>query len=183
VVALAVTVNAPPNPDAAGFDLWARGQVGALGFCPAIPPPSVTAETFLTSRQLPNPSLQIQPGEAVVGLLAYLQINGQTTKTFVIQDGFGNTITIVAIGSYQVDWGDGTVDNVGQDAGGPYPNGDVTHAYQKSGTVTITVTETWTATWSSTGVLGNLAGGIPGRTTVGVLPNFPVHEVQANRNQ
>jgi hypothetical protein len=172
-----------PTRSQASFDAFARRQVGTLSWCPSIPPPSLTAAKFFTTRELPSPTLQIQPGEAVVGLLAYLQITGSTSRTFVVRDGFGNTITIQATGSYQVDWGDGTVDDVGQDSGGPYPNGDVTHAYQRSGRFNVVVTETWKAAWSSAGTLGDLAGAIPARTTVGTLPDFPAHDVQANRDQ
>ena len=173
-----------PTAMQAQFDTYARGQVAKFGWCPATPPPSVTAANFFTTRQLPSPAVQIQPGEAVVGLLAYMQINAPTTMVFTITDGLGNRITITAIGSFHVDWGDGSpIENVGQDHGGPYPSGDITHAYQTAGSVNVIVTETWSASWSSQGALGNLGGAIAGRSTVGELTNFPVRDVQANRDQ
>lgn len=177
-------VVGPPNPMQAQVDAYIRGSVSAMGWCPATPPPSMTANTFFTTRQLPSPTVQIQPGRAVVGMLAYMQIDAPTSETFLIDDGFGNAITITAGGRFHVDWGDGSpVQDVGSDHGGPYPDGDITHAYQQAGTVTVTVTESWSASWSSAGTLGKLAGTVPHRTTVGRLPNFAVHDVQANRDQ
>jgi hypothetical protein len=126
---------------------------------------------------LPTPTVRVQPGEAIVGLLAYLEIGGPQTANFNVTI-LGVPVTVTATSTYEVDWGDGSppaVDLTTQ--GGPYPDGTITHAYQNSGHFTITVTQHWTATWTAQGAVGTIGG----LFTIGRL-DLPVIEVQANRD-
>jgi hypothetical protein len=145
------------------------------------PPPRPTPQQLgaqaVAHLPLPAPTLRVQPGEAIVGLLAYLEIGGPRTAAFNVTI-LGVPVTVSATSTYEVDWGDGSPHTAGLTTqGGPYPDGTIIHAYQSSGHFTITVTQHWTATWAAEGA----AGTIGGLFTAGRL-TLPVFEVQANRD-
>ncbi|MGH9071548.1 MAG: hypothetical protein ACRDX8_10395, partial [Acidimicrobiales bacterium] len=76
-------------------------------------------------------------------------------------------------------WGDGDSNDGPYDsAGGPYPNGTITHYWDYDGTYDIVVDEDWTATWTLAGASGTLTG----LQTEGTIPNFRVSQVESVRN-
>ena len=117
---------------------------------PAPPTPEQLARDFWATRQLPSPSLDITPDYAVSGKQVYLQITGPKATTFHVDNPLGPAVDISATSRYVVDWGDGTPPTTTNSQGGPWPDGDVTHVYDRAaGTVTIRVTQRWSATWTA----------------------------------
>jgi hypothetical protein len=97
---------------------------------------------------LPQPTLRVEPGYAVTGLRAYLQIGSPDHLPFVFQ-GFHNAVSMACSWTgFDVAWGDGTVDNGVTSTGGPWPDGNVTHVYQQaSRDDDLAVTEHWACPW------------------------------------
>jgi len=117
----------------------------------------------------------IPPGYAITGKPAFLVTDGTVAPAPFAQQTPLGPMSIVAHGTYWVDWGDGS-------RGGPfpaesqgYPSGDIVHTYDDVGTVTVTVTEAWTATWR----LGAAHGTLDQLHTQAVIPDFVVRQVQA----
>ena len=77
----------------------------------------------------------------------------------------------------EVDWGDGRGEDEGpfESAGGPYPEGEIRHVYQRSGFYDVVVTQRWTLAWS----VGGSGGRITGVETSGTLEDFEVFAVEA----
>ena len=144
---------------------------------PAPPPPSVIAEQTVINLPLPEPEPQIDPGYAITGLRAYLETGSSTSHDFGSIDTVLGPLSVSATSTYTVDWGDGTTTGPHGSAGGPYPDGDITHLYRRSATVTVTVTQNWTASWS----LAGQSGTVSGLVTSGTIDGFVVREVQAIR--
>lgn len=149
--------------------------------CPARtpPPPSAAdlARQWSQGAALPAPRLVVQPGHAVTGLPAYLEIHTPDRWTIAIPDPIRNDIISISCGhtGFDVDWGDHTAVDHTSSVGGPYPGGDVTHAYQgASPRDTLTVTEHWSCTWSDP--LGD-GGTIAGLQSTGQLP-LEIREIQ-----
>jgi len=131
-------------------------------------------------QQLGSPAPRIQPGRAISGKTAFLEIGGAGPRSFDMADPLGGPGAHVdARPTYRVDWGDGTVIETSSN-GGPWPHGDVTHVYQRSGHYDVIVTARWTAQWS--GANGE-RGDLNGLTTEGRIARFPVTEVQAVRQR
>jgi hypothetical protein len=182
--------SAPVNPWNPANIAACQAQSGGLGVlipcpqagpaAPAAPPPPqpgasiVSGATLTLQRQLPQPSLTVQPGYAVTGLRAYLQIGTPDNRPFTFQ-GFENAVSMLCSWtSFDVAWGDGTVDNGVSSTGGPWPNGDVTHVYQQASPQDdLMVTEHWSCPWhDQIGGAGLLA-----LETQGDLP-LEVREIQ-----
>lgn len=131
-------------------------------------------------RQLGAPAPRIQPGRAIAGKTAFLEIGGAGPRSFDVADPLGGPGAHVdARPTYRVDWGDGTVIETSS-TGAAWPHGDVTHVYQRSGHYDVIVTARWTAEWS--GANGE-RGDLNGLTTEGRISRFPVSEVQAVRQR
>jgi hypothetical protein len=113
-----------------------------------------------------------------VGLRSYLETGAVTSHTMNGTTPFG-PLELTAESTYTVDWGDGTVTGPHTDPGGPYPDGRITHTYQRSGTYDIVVTQTWTATWT----IGEFGGTLPARSATFTLPEYPARQVQAVRTR
>ena len=127
---------------------------------------------------LPRPSLRVQPGYAVTGLTAYLEIGTPSPWTVSIADPVRHDTITISCGHnlFDVTWGDGTPTMTTSSTGGPYPDGDVTHVYEEaSPSYTLSVTEHWTCHWSAP--LG-AAGTLTGLRSVGEL-QLEVREIQA----
>jgi hypothetical protein len=152
------------------------------GLCPGaeLPEadPAVLAEVFWGEVLLPKPVPRIEPGWAMTGRLAYLETQAPLTQTFTRDTPLG-PLTITATGEFLVDWGDGTRTGPHGTAGGPWPDGRITHGYVTAGAVDVVLTERWRATWT----LGARSGTLTALSTEGVLTDLPVREVQAVRNR
>ena len=153
---------------------------------PAAPPPPpqagatiVAGATATLQDQLPHPQLQVQPGYAVTGLTAYLQITTPTGLHFTFP-GFRNAVVMTCSWDhFDVNWGDGTDDPHVTSTGGPWPDGDVTHVYQQaSPSDDLHVTEYWTCPW--TDQLG--AAGVLHLQTANDLP-LEIREIQVVETQ
>ena len=147
---------------------------------PAPPAPTAAdiAMSWTQSSTLPNPRLRVQPGYAVAGLTAYLEINTPSPLTLAIPDPVRHDTISISCGHtvFDVNWGDGSPIQQTSSTGGPYPNGDVNHMYQQAApSYTIAVTEHWTCRWSDP--LGN-GGTLTGLRSAGQLP-IEVREIQS----
>lgn len=123
---------------------------------------------------LPKPNPKIAPGRAIVGKDAFLETGGQLHFSHRESTPLGE-LRIEATGSYHVDWGDGESTGPHRGEGKPWPDGQITHDYQRAGAYDIVVTEQWTATWQ----LGNDGGNLSGGQTSGRIDAFPAQEIQA----
>jgi hypothetical protein len=125
---------------------------------------------------VPHPS--VPPGYAITGKPAYLVTGGSTNPApFIRQTPLG-TLTITAVGSYEVDWGDGTVPTWGgpyNTEGLPWPNGNIAHTFDNIGYFNIAVEENWTATWTLAGRSGTLNS----LRTTAAIPHYHVEQVEA----
>lgn len=140
-------------------DQAAQGQNGVLwGSCEVeetIDPGFVAQMYWYRAVVPPPPSpLAVDPGKALTGLTAYLEIGGEVPYV----ESFGTpigTLTFTLTPRYVVSWGDDdSMSTTSQ--GGPYPDGDVTHIYTQDDDVTITVEAFWTASWTLAGASGEL---------------------------
>lgn len=149
---------------------------------PAVPSAAaVAAELWRDRMQLPAPQPRIQPGWAMAGRTAYLEVGGSSsiTRTF---DAFGYSIVITATAaSNDVRWDDGAVTTGDGTGGGPWPHGTLTHVWQSGGTYDVEVTRRWTGRWA---LVGGAARAVPGTLwTTATIDDFTVRGVQAVRNR
>lgn len=152
--------------------------------CPAQPPrpgqpvpvetPSMIARRAWEHVLLPQPRPSIAPGRAITGKLGYLETRGEIVHIHTSMTALGQ-LQINASGSYVVSWGDGETSGPYRFEGRPWPDGLITHEYQKTGSYDIVVTERWTATWS----LGGESGILRTLQTTGRIDDFPVEQIQA----
>ncbi len=145
----------------------------------ASPPqtPVSYAIRFWQGARLPAPTPHIAPGRAITGKFAYLETRGTTTHTLTEDDTPFGPLRVVAVGTYEVDWGDGTKTGPHADEGGPWPDGKIVHEYLNVGSYDIVVTERWTATWT----FGSQSGALTELRTTGRIEDFPVEQIQAVR--
>lgn len=149
---------------------------------PAPPSPEQLARDFWATRQLPSPTLDITPDYAVAGKRVYLQITGPKATTFHVANPIGPAVDISATSRYVIDWGDGTPLTTTNSQGGPWPDGDVTHVYDRATTtVTIRVTQRWSATWTAATATG--PGGTLDDLRTGSTLTLRVEQVQPVRNR
>lgn len=176
-------VVAPTLANLAVVHAFTSTQVSLFGLCPqagATAPvvavnPAVLAVRFWETIPLPAPHPVIPPGYAITGKAAYLVTNGTVTPAPFAQGTALGALSIVAHGSYSIDWGDGAASGpFGAESQG-YPNGTIVHTYDNVGTYTVTVTETWTADWQ----LGAAHGTLNQLHTQAAIPGFGVRQVQA----
>lgn len=126
------------------------------------------------SVDLPAPSPRIQPGWAITGKWAYLETRNQTTFTFEKDTEVGR-LTIVATGTYYVDWGDGNTTGPHSMEGRPWPDGVIRHQYTHVGRYDVVATERWVADW----YLGPWSGRLHQLETSGRIDDFEVRQIQA----
>jgi hypothetical protein len=95
-------------------------------------------------------------------------------------DATGITYELTLDTEYEVDWGDGTVETGIDRPGQPYPGGpdEITHVYDRSGTVDVVITAEWTGTWRLAGTHQEqpLQGSAQRSSRIEA---FPVDQVQA----
>jgi hypothetical protein len=136
------------------------------------------ARAFWGTVPLPKPAPRIAPGWAVTGRKSYLEAGDAPTAQFS-RDTPRGQLVIDATGAYYVDWGDGTTTGPHAGPGLPWPDGTITHVYERVGTYDVVVTQRWTAVWhvnSESGTLGGLR-------TDGRIEDFRADELQAVRNR
>jgi len=122
------------------------------------PAASTFAFEFWRNTPLPVPNPSLNPTKPVTGLDAYLSLQADLRPSFTHQTPIG-PLTVSAVGTPTVRWGDGSVTKVTRGyAGGPYPNGKLTHQYIDRCSGTLEVTVSWTARWSLAGDGGTLSG-------------------------
>ena len=123
---------------------------------------------------LPRPQPHIAPGRAITGKPAYLEARGSVAYTYSSETVVG-ILEIIAKGTHYIEWGDGTSSGPFTTNGGPWPEGEITHAYIEVGKFNVVVTTRWTATWR----LGDGRGTLPSTETIGQIEDFPVEQIQA----
>ncbi|MHB1785408.1 MAG: hypothetical protein ACYCS7_04550 [Acidimicrobiales bacterium] len=146
-----------------------------------ITPSILAAQYWQANGQnlLPIPKPYIGPGYALTGKRAYLETNSPLADTFTDPTPAG-TLTIAVHGQFYVDWGDGTPSQGPfAMAGAAYPNGQITHVWDRIGSYRVGVSERWTATWN----LAGQSGGLTGLSTQGLIPAFPVKQVESIINR
>jgi len=180
---------APTDPDgvsyaeaSAGADEWG-GNGSGQGRCVDDPAEvfdlvAYVLETWRTAVRPPPPSpLAVQPGKALTGLRAYLEIGGDVPYELTIPNPIGPAVQLTATPRYVVSWGDGTTAET-TSQGVPWPGGpgEISHVFTETGGVTIAVEAYWHGTWSA----GDQGGDLPELPvpTEGGL-DLPVEERQA----
>ena len=126
--------------------------------------PRAVAQAFVRSIGVPVPEPRIDPGWAMTGMPAYLEIHGQEGFTHTEEiAGFGQLRVSFEPTHFEIDWGDGTIKVVDDGrTGAPY-NGDqsqqISHTYVDvdEGTV-VRVEARWLATWELAGFNGVVGG-------------------------
>ena len=164
--------------------LW-RMTAATFPLCPRTPAPATSpsaqaAEFWRVAGEdlLPRPAPRIAPGYMLAGKLAYLETGTDRTARFEHPTPLG-LLTIEATSSVFVDWGDGSgVQGPYDGPGGPWPDGDITHAWTHARAYDVVVTQRWTGRWE----LGGDSGELAGLVTEGRIDDFPVRELQAVRN-
>jgi hypothetical protein len=150
--------------------------------CPSSPAPegsaAAEAQSFWGTVPLPKPDPYIAPGWAITGKKAYLETRDAPTARFT-RDTPRGQLVIDAVGPTYVDWGDGTSTGPYAEAGLPWPDGTVTHVYERVGTYDVVVTQRWSAEWHLDGESGHLDG----LRTQGRIDDFPAQELEAVRNR
>lgn len=145
------------------------------------PPPMLSAEVLFDAIrvELPKPDLVVAPGRALAGLPAWLETNRPLEFTM---DGAGlarmpgGLIDVTATATFDVDWGDGTVETGFERQGVAFNADDrddpagIRHGYTDAGDVTITVTDHWTITFEDQwGRSDTFVGDIATSTTLPVI--------------
>ena len=154
--------------------------LAVLPACPNQPVPVLTpalfAQQWFDDYPLPVPAPQIDPGEMIVGIEAFLEAGSPVTQDPpAVTTPFGPA-TMRLESQLFVDWGDGSgEEGPFTTAGGPYPDGDLRHVYERHGRFDVVVRQMWSLVWT----IGAQAGRIDGTQTQGVLAGFPVTEVEA----
>lgn len=188
---LRLVTRAYPSALAAATAQQAENVLAALAAAdwprcdtPAVTPAAERAAAYWRvagEDLLPRPAPSIAPGWMLAGKRAYLEAGTVPSVTFQHPTPAG-LLTIEATGpSVVVDWGDGSgPDGPHHGAGGPWPNGTITHVWSHSGTYDVRVRQRWTAWWS---LAGETSGALEPITTEGVIEDFQVRQLQAVRNR
>jgi hypothetical protein len=105
---------------------------------------------------MPAPDPEVAPGRAITGLAAFLDSGIDRAQIDpIVVDVLAGTVTIdPQPSSVEVDWGDGNEPQEYEGDARPWPDGDVTHAYETRDVVTVRVLQRWDAHWSYDGLLG-----------------------------
>ncbi len=122
-------------------------------------------------RDLPSPSIAVDPNFGIAGIASYLSISTRLSDSLATTTAFG-PLTATSTGSLSISYGDST-SPIGPTSllGGPWPTGNLVHTYASPGCYAITVTETWNTTYTVSSERGQLTG----LTTQGSYPNYCVY--------
>jgi hypothetical protein len=154
----------------------------------AMQTPNVLANGFVRRIPLPEPELEIDPGFALTGMPAYLVIGNQDGFTVIeALAGWGAMQVTFTPDAFEVDWGDGTVEQITDGRTGVSWNGpaaqQISHVYADSdrhrgvdGNTVVTVSSTWSAEWSVAGFAGTVNGMV-----IDEAFDLPVREYRAVR--
>jgi hypothetical protein len=164
------------------------------GACPEDPArpsfdPAAAARLYweeVVEPPTPEP-LHIAPGYAITGLLAYLEIGGDPSPSWALDNPIGPDILITAKPRYVVHWGDRDAPPTRTTSRGrPWPGGpgEITHAYRYQGDTQVRVEAYWTGSWRLAGEGPSAGLALPELAvpTVGTL-SLPVRQLQAVRNR
>lgn len=159
-------------------DVVLRNYLAAgVPWCPGFEP--VTASDWVADwwrdQVLPAPLPEIAPGRMIVGWTSYLEAHAPTTLVLASPHTPFGALRVDATATFDVDWGDGTSNGPYDVAGAAWPDGTITHVYERRGTYDVVVTQRWTATWS----LGPERGTLAEAATTATIEDFAVDEVQA----
>jgi hypothetical protein len=160
--------------------------VGRYPACPSAASPALAAWALAASwwlsegrDLLPRPSPWVAPGYALAGHPGYLEARVQLRPVFDNPTPLGD-LRVAAWGQVWVDWGDaGGWQGPFATAGGPWPDGTLTHTWDWAGTYDLKVQVRWGATWALAGQTGQLGG----LATDGELPGFQVRQLEAVLNR
>jgi hypothetical protein len=126
--------------------------------------PAAIAQAFVRSLGIPAPEPRIDPGWALTGMPAYLEIHGQEAFTHDEQiPGFGQLRVSFEPTYFEIDWGDGTTRVVDDGrTGAPYDGPEsqqISHTYADvDGGNVVRVDARWHATWRLAGFSGVVGG-------------------------
>jgi hypothetical protein len=126
--------------------------------------PAAIAQAFVRSLGIPAPEPRIDPGWALTGMPAYLEIHGQEAFTHDEQiPGFGQLRVSFEPTYFEIDWGDGTTRVVDDGrTGAPYDGPEsqqISHTYADGdGGNVVRVDARWHATWRLAGFSGVVGG-------------------------
>jgi hypothetical protein len=137
-------------------------ELRPTGDCPPSTGPELDAReaqqamVTLLRQRLPRPQLRIAPGFGLTGMPAYLETGrGLEVESEPLQVELSTgpvNARFRGVGAYTVDWGDGTVTGPHRVAGGPWPEGTVTHTYVDEGSYEVRVSDRWTVTFTVEGL-------------------------------
>jgi hypothetical protein len=131
------------------------------------------AARYMKDVRPPPAGVRTQPPDGIlVQLTVYFIVDQPTPAPAPFGPAALTEKITIAASSYSWDWGDGSEPLDTDSPGGPYPDGDVTHAYHQNGPVTATVTTTWTGTYTFS-VGGRTLGPFPATGTAS--RSQPVH--------
>jgi hypothetical protein len=147
------------------------------GLAAVIPVGDVAAadvDRYLKNVVPPRMRVTVQPpGGVLTGLPAYFQ----TQSPAIQPQRFGGPQVVenitVTPAHYTWQWGDGSGSLHTDDPGGPYPDGHVTHTYDRATHLTVALTTEWSATYTIT-VAGQTFGPYDATGTVQRTQRFPL---------
>lgn len=171
------------------LDAWEDNGV-AYDTCPDPEPTFDPAAAALTYWQQvvhpPLPTAEVKPGHAMTGLPSYLEIGGEDSPSWTLDNPIGADIIITASPRYEIDWGDGSGITSTTSRGVPYPGGpgEIVHHYGVSSTYTIEVAAFWTGSWRLANEGAGAARSLP-ELPVPTTTDLPleVRQVQAIRDR
>ena len=122
-------------------------------------PVAATSLSDRISKSLPTIGISYQPSfQPLINVPVYFW--SDTPATFRTKvDLIGEAIDVTMRPSFTWAFGDGTFINT-TDAGGPFPNGKVTHAFSTPGTYPVVLITTWGGTFTHNGVVRAITGEI-----------------------
>ncbi|TML41199.1 MAG: hypothetical protein E6G27_08070 [Actinobacteria bacterium] len=182
---LTTTCGDPNSPAALNAEMQTFILLRQHPFCPNSPtrtapqaasPAQIALLIWQTQIPLPHPAPYIAPGYAVTGKRAYLEIHDNPSLPPQHFNQLGYDITVDAASTYDIIWGDGTQSTGITSAGGPYPNGNVSHVYDNTGNYTVRIVQTWHGRYTVNGLTGTIDSPL---TTEGTIQGFPVHQIEA----
>jgi hypothetical protein len=137
-----------PVPDAVAGPWQLIGP--ALCAAPADVTPAMVLAAFRRLPLAPSP-LVVQPDRGWVLVNKPTVVHADATPQTLTTTVLGTAVTIAATPtSYAWDFGDGATMTT-TDPGHPWPDGTLTHTYQRVGAYRITLATTWSATYSVEG--------------------------------